>query len=370
MRSLPYMIAIALVVQLCACGPRAPLDFETGDVQAIVAAAGDQLHPYISGDWLVWFDLRDDPNGFCFMSSYSPDGEYDDSCDGRVRSMNLATGRSYILSDVIGYEVRPVVSEGLAAWLCQSESGPGMCVTPIDRSHITFWPGVGFSSNYYYDGDKRPWVDGGRVAWVEYEYYPNTTVIRLKQADLASGRVESAGRLGDYPSDLAFFGGLVAWTRTIRQDGNYRYQLVLMDSQTGASTLVVDGQDPAYGLGGHGGLLAFKQGSPDYDGQGGSAGGVHAFYRRPDGQVRRADSSAARVSEEGPLSVGDDLLVWLDHRQGDYRVVARDLSGGGEAIVSPPEAQIGAYMPPAVGAQGIVWSDMREGDFDLYMFRF
>ncbi|HUU00532.1 MAG TPA: hypothetical protein VM425_03730 [Myxococcota bacterium] len=369
MRILPSVIALAAAMQLFACGESAPLDFEAGDVQTIVAAAGDQLHPYISGDWLVWFDLRDDPNGFCFMPSYSPDGEYDDSCDGRVRSMNLATGESHILSDVIGYEVRPVVTAGLAAWRCQSDSGPGMCVTPVDRRQVTFFSGLGYS-NYYYDGDKRPWVNGGYVAWAEYEYYPTTTVYRIKRADLRSGQVEDVMRLDDYPTEFVYFGSLMAWTGYFWDEGAYRYRLELSDSNTGASTLVVDGQDPAYGLGGHGGLLAFKQGSPDYDGQGGSAGGVHVFYRRPDGHVRRADSDAARVSEEGPLSVGDDLLVWLDHREGDYRVVARDLKGGGEAIVSPPEAQIGAYMPPAVGAQGIVWPDMRDGDFDLYMFRF
>jgi hypothetical protein len=367
MRILPSIIALAAAMQLCACGESAPLDLESGKAHAIVTAGGDQLHPYISGDWLVWFDLRDDPDGFCFLPSYSPDGQYDDSCDGRVRSMNLVTGESHVLSDVIGYEVRPVASEGFAAWRCQSDLGPGMCVTPIDRKQVSFYSGVGYS-NYYYSGDQRPWVNEGHVAWAVYEYYPAMTIYKIKRADLGSGLVEDLMRLDDYPTEFAYFGQLMAWTGYRWDNGVYRYRLELSDPHTGASTLVVDGQDPAYGLGGYGGLLAFKQGSPDYDG--GDDGGVHVFYRRADGQVRRADSSAARVSEEGPLSVGDDLLVWLDHRDGDYQVVARDLRGGGETIVSPPEALIGAYMPPAVGSQGIVWPDMRDGDFDLYIYRF
>jgi hypothetical protein len=234
---------------------------------------------------------------------------------------------------------------------------------------VTFLPEVGWS-RYWYEQGTRPWVANKTAIWVEYEYYPNATVYRLKKADLETGTIEDVQRMDQYPPEMSFFSNRVAWCENRWEQDGYHGKVHLMDIQTGARTLVVDRDKPAYGLGGHGELLAFKSGEPNYTQETDPDLGVHIHYRVSGGEVFRADSDEARVSQETPISVGDDLLVWLDHREGAYRVAAFDLRSGQEAILSPPEAVIGAYMPPAVGSDFIVWPDARNGDFDLVLFRF
>jgi hypothetical protein len=70
------------------------------------------------------------------------------------------------------------------------------------------------------------------------------------------------------------------------------------------------------------------------------------------------------------VAVAEDLLVWLDHREGDYRVAAKDLISQEERFLSGPKAVIGANMAPAADHNAVAWADRRGGDWDLYLFRF
>jgi len=360
------LVLLATVGLVCSCGGELPLGVESGQIGPLVEDRGDQLHPSLDGTWLVWFDLSGDDNGRCFIPSYSNDGEYDQTCDGVIKSMDLISGKVRIISGFLGAETRPVVSNGLVAWRCNKDSARGLCVTPADRRRVTFLEGV--SWDYYYSTDARPWIDGNQAVWVVYDYYPRQYVYRLKRADLKSGEIQDVQRLDFYPSEMAFFDGKLAWTENQWQDGAYHYKLLLMDVDTGARTVVADGEQASYGLAGQGRVLAFKQGQPVYTEEPDAGEGVHVYYRDPDGRVFRADGDDARVSSEAPVSLDEDLLVWIDHREGDYSVAAYDMRSGDEALVSPRDAVVSAYMPPAVGSGYIVWPDCRDGDFDLYAY--
>jgi hypothetical protein len=76
------------------------------------------------------------------------------------------------------------------------------------------------------------------------------------------------------------------------------------------------------------------------------------------------------VSEGLPVVVGEGFLVWLDYREGYYRVTALDLLGRREGFLSPESALISAYNSPAAGDNSVVWTDYRNGDSDLFLFRF
>ena len=363
------LIAALSMSLMSACGGQLPRDFETGQVQAVVEGFGDKLHPHLDGNWLVWFDLETDPNGACHVPSYGGSEEYDNTCEGVIKSKNLFSGEVHTLSDLLYEETLPVVSGTQVAWRCRTDAGYGLCVSKVNRKDRTFLSGVGWT-NYWYERGKRPGVADGSAVWAQYEYYHYRSVYRLKQANLSNGQIDDIVRLDQYPSEVTFFDGLAAWNES-RWENGYQYLLQMIDINSGARTIVVEDEQPVYGLGGWGDLLAWKRGTPDYGGEEDDPeAGVHVYVRQTGGLVERIDSPEAKVSAETPIAVGDNLVVWLDHREGLYRVAAYDLNGGGEALVSPAEAMISAYFTPAVSADFIVWPDRINGDFDLYLFKF
>ncbi len=353
------LLIVALAPGLGCCSGGDPRDFEQGHARPVVERRGDQIHPDLDGRWLVWFDLEDDPNGACNSVGYDSDQEYDYTCEGVVKSMDLLTGRVRTLSEVLLQETRPVMSDGLAVWRCWQQSAPGLCVTRADRQEVTFHPQG--NSYYYYDQTSKPAVDRGVAAWIDYNYQGQTPVNLLRRLELRTGQ-EVSHIADNYPSELIVCGHRLTWVSALWEDEAYRYQLESIDTLTGNHQVLFDSDQAIVGLGGSGDLLAFKQDQGE--------AGVRVFYLDPDGQPRRADSDEARVSSMTPITVDEDLLVWLDHREGDYRVVAYDLRGGQEGFVSSDQAVVGAHLVPVADQNQVVWADRRNGDWDLYLRSF
>ena len=139
LRLLVHSLCVAM---LASCGFGNSPGFESGSVRPLVQRPGDQLHPALNGDRLVWFDLEEDPNGACFVPPTGQDR--DSTCDGVIRTVDRQTGEVRTLSDVIGQEVRPVVTQDLVAWRCDQQGEPGLCVTPADRREVVYYRGVGW----------------------------------------------------------------------------------------------------------------------------------------------------------------------------------------------------------------------------------
>jgi len=353
MRRLLLTVVLPLGLGCCTTGD--PRDIGPGRARPVVEHRGDQIHPDLEGRWLVWFDLENDPNGACH-SSLGDTQEYDYTCEGVVKSLDLITGREITLSEVLSEETQPVVSEGLVVWRCWQQGICGLCTSPVDRQENTFHSYA--NSYYYYDWTSRPAVDRGVTAWIEYSYQEGSQVYKLRSLELLTGH-QADHPIDPYPSEVIVLGHRLAWVSTVWDQEVYHYRLESLDTLTGHHQILLDSEHAIQGLGGQGDLLAFKQDQGE--------DGVRVFYLDTDGQPVRADSDEARVSALTPISVDQDLLVWLDHREGDYQVAAYDLRGGQGGLISSDRSLIGARITPAVDSGQVVWADRRNGDWDLYL---
>ncbi|MBN2494308.1 MAG: hypothetical protein JXR96_06955 [Deltaproteobacteria bacterium] len=343
------------------CGSDATNRYGIENTDLLISTPGDQIHPAVGGGRLVWFDLEPDPDGSCFVRS---GGEYDDSCEGVLRSVSLLGGKPRTISDLLFEEVWPAVSDGLVAWRCVQEQ-VGLCVVDLGGGEMTFHAAMGAGYTWYYDRQSSPVVDGVSIFWGDYDYESYRYVIR--QGNLRTGEMGIAvADLPSYPGEIAAYDGRLAWIESAYDETGYHSRVVEMDLASGARSWVADVDQPCYGLGAGGGMLAWKQGEPDYTGEG--EDDVHVFFQDTEGQVQRADSEAARVSAETPISVGDGLLVWLDYRDGSYRVAAYEIASGQELLLSSETAVLGAYMPPAVSSHWVIWPDRQNGDWDLVLW--
>jgi len=363
-------ISILCLTLVCSCGQPDPTELgsEQANVRAIVSNRGDQVHPQLDGHWLVWFDLEPDPNGACFVTDNDPQGESDQSCEGLIRSQNLLTGERYTLSEILFAETRPAIAGNTVAWYCNQGGTHGLCVTPVNSRQVRFYP----SKDYWYGSTTRPKLATRMLLWVEYQsgtpsddYWEGYT---LQGLDLDSAQTQTVARLERYPNEWVAFGQQLVWSHSRWEENEYRFELFQFDRAHGELSKLVADKVTIYGLGGANDLLAWKQGQPDYGADNDDSGGVQVQYLDSQGEIQRANSEQARVSTETPVAVGDKLLAWLDYREGDYRIAAFDLRSGKEALVSPPEAIINAYMSPTCSGDRIVWADRRQGDYDLYLF--
>jgi hypothetical protein len=360
-----FLVAVFAMPFGASCGFGGGVDLETGRARPLVARPGDQLHPSLQGGLLAWFDLEGDPNGACFI----PQGgqNHDATCDGVVRVMEWVSGEIRTLSDVIGHEVRPVVTQGLVAWRCREQGEPGLCVTPADRGEVVYHRGVGWS-RHNNDDATRPVVYDGKAYWAEYRTHQNQPYYRFMQADLRTGQHKILLYLDALPDEVAAFKNGVAWKNGFTDEQGYRCIIRILDLQSDIWRVVMDTDEYCHGLGAFGDVLAWKQSVIEYGYI--DTDSARVFHATIDGRVYRASSEEARVSTDLPVVVGDGFLVWLDYREGDYRVTALDLVGRREAFLSSEGAMISTYISPAAGSRSVIWTDYRNGDSDLFLFRF
>jgi hypothetical protein len=353
------------VVFVASCGFGSSPGFESGSTQPLVQRPGDQLHPALDGDRLAWFDLEEDPNGACFMPQSGQD--YDRTCDGVIKTLDRRTGEVLTLSEVLGQETRPVVSGDLVAWRCQRQNEPGLCVTGAEQPEVVYHRGVGWSRNNY-NAASRPVVHQGVVYWAEYRTHQNKPTYRLMKADLNTGEQSVLLYLDMMPDEVAAFDSRVVWKNSFFDGQDYRCIIRALHLETLEWNVVTDNDEYCYGLGAFGEVLAWKQAKIEYGYV--DPESIRVFHLDANGMVYRASSHDARVSEDLPVVVGEGFLVWLDYREGFYRVAALDLLGRREGFLSPESALISAYISPAAGDRSVVWTDYRNGDSDLFLFRF
>jgi len=371
LRILVHSLCVAVLAAVFAvpfgasCGFGNSSGFESGSARPLVQRPGDQLHPALHGDRLAWFDLEEDPNGACFVPPTGQDR--DSTCDGVVRTVDRQTGEVLTLSEAIGQEVRPVVTEGLVAWRCHQQGEPGLCVTPADYRDVVYHRGVGWS-RYNYDASSRPVVHEGMAYWAEYRTHENKPSYRLMRADLRTGEQTILLYLDALPDEVAAFDSRVVWKNSIWDGQEYRCIIRALHFDTGLWKVVTDNDEYCYGLGAFGDVLAWKQAEIEYGYV--DPDSIRVFHLDADGNVYRASSHEARVSADLPVVVGEGFLVWLDYREGMYRVAALDLLGRREDFLSPQNAMISAYNSPAAGNRRVIWTDYRNGDADLFQFCF
>jgi len=350
---------------VAACGFGDSPGFESGTAQPLVQRPGDQLHPALDGDRLAWFDLEEDPNGACFVPPSGQD--YDRTCDGVVKTLDRKTGEVVTLSGALGQETRPAVTQDLVAWRCYEQGEPGLCVTPADRPEVVYHRGVGWSRQNY-DASSRPVVHQGQAYWAEYRTHQNRPSYRLMKADLCTGEQTILLYLDSMPDEVAAFDSRVVWKNSFFDGQEYRCIIRALHLETNQWNVVADNHEYCYGLGAFGEVLAWKQAQFEYGYV--DPDSIRVFHLDAHGNVYRASSHQARVAADLPVVVGDGFLVWLDYREGVYRIAALDLLGRREAFLSPESAMISAYISPAAGDHSVVWPDYRNGNSDLFLFRF
>jgi hypothetical protein len=362
LRVLVHSLCVAV---LASCGFGNTAGFEAGSVRPLVQRPGDQLHPAVAGDRIAWFDLEDDPNGACFVPPSGQD--YDRTCDGVIKTLDRETGEVRTLSETLGQEVRPAVTRDLVAWRCHRQNEPGLCVSSADQPEVVYHRGVGWSRNNY-DASSRPVVHEGIAYWAEYRTHQNKPSYRLMQADLRTGEQTILLYLDSMPDEVAAFDSRVVWKNSFFDGQDYRCIIRALHLETHEWNVVTDNNEYCYGLGAFGEVLAWKQAKFEYGYV--DPESIRVFHLDANGMVYRASSHEARVSEDLPVVVGEGFLVWLDYRDGLYRVAALDLVARREEFLSPESAMISAYISPAAGDRSVVWTDYRNGNSDLFLFRF
>jgi hypothetical protein len=352
------LLLFACASLLWACGSEGETRFGLGDTNAVVSSPGDQLHPYLDGQTLVWFDLGPDPDGVCYGQN-SGDG----LCQGEVRSLELNTRVMQTLTGIMEGDVVPATSDGLVVWRSWESGDRGLSIVAQGSSRI-FRPGLGCSANGSYENSTPPVVDQGEVFWVDYDYELGNYLIM--GGDLRSGDTWTVLSMVEYPMELQAFGGYLAWVVGRRDNDGYQYQLEMMGRDSGARTGVVETEEPIFGLGGYGHWLSWKQG---WVGTDSDLSELHVYLRREDGRVERIDSDEAWVSAETNVAVGSDSLVWIDYRRGGYAVAAWRDGDEAETLISSEQALIGAGAQPVASAKRVIWSDRQQGDWDLVLHR-
>ena len=160
----------------------------------------------------------------------------------------------------------------------------------------------------------------------------------------------------------------MVWKNSFWDGEEYRCIIRALHLETGLWNVVADTDEYCYGLGAFGEVLAWKQGEIDNGYV--DPDSIRVFHLDANGMVYRASSHEARVSADLPVVVGEGFLVWLDYREGMYRVAALDLLGRREGFLSPQNAMISAYISPAAGDRSVIWTDYRNGNSDLFLFQF
>jgi hypothetical protein len=340
-----------------------------GHVQSIVATVGDQIHPAIGHGYLAWFDLEADPNGACHVPDHYYNEEYDSSCEGVIKVMNLVTREITTMSDTLYEETVPSISDGLVSWFCRIDNLYGLCVSPLYLKNVTFFPKLGYN-DYGNNSVTPPAAYSGKVVWYEYHYSegPPTYYYRIVLADLRTGKKELMIHVEESPYKVVLAGKRLAWATAHWTDIGYSYQLVTHDIETGIQQTVVENQQGVFGLSAFGNLLAWKQSETGETQEDESI--VNIYFQDYDGAIVKASSDEALVSANKPVAVAEDLLAWVDYRAGNYQVVVYDMLSGVEGIVSPENSLISANMYLAVSSEMVVWPDFQNGSFDLRMFHF
>ncbi len=341
-------LTLACAALAAGCAGEAPWSVEAGQARPLVAGGGDQLHPAVQGDWVVWLDIA----------------ECEGTCPGRVRSLDLRTGEARTLSNELALESAPAVAGDLAAWRCEDAGGRGLCLSPLDRAAQRFLPEIGWD-DYRNELGVPLAVSGRTLVWPRYRHTGGATPYQLMKADLDSGVRQALLALPSFPAAWSLAGRRAAWVTTAWTEDGYRSRLETLDLDTLEQRLVLETDQVLFGLAADGELLAWKQGTRQAWEDGEDA--VHVFYLDGGGQIRQADGPEARVSEESAVVAGGGALYWLDYREGVYRLAGYDLARGQEELVTPEEAVLGAYRPPAAWGPRLVWPDRRGGDWDLYL---
>jgi hypothetical protein len=362
------MLSCAILAS--ACGGGDSFDLGLPGESRVVWSSGDQIHPALRGGELIWFDLSDDPNGACYAPATGED--YDDSCSGVIKWRDLSREDQRTLSGSLEGDTIPVFIEGLAAWYCRGFDGvAGLCVSDNRGAGGDFYPGVGWQNYYYYSPAQRPVLASGRAFWAEYEYDYVDYLYRYKirSLDLQLRSVKDLVVLDQsYPTEMVATAERLVWVSQFWSDAGARYRLESIELVSDQRVLLLESVEPLFGLAALGDRLAFKRGTPNYGDDQGE--GVHIYLRDPEGTLERADSLQALVSADTPVVIGEDLLVWLDYRDGDYQLAAKDLRSGQDRLLTGAPARINADFQPAVDGRRIVWADHRGGDWDLLLKEF
>jgi hypothetical protein len=227
--------------------------------------------------------------------------------------------------------------------------------------------GVSWSRNGYED-DSKPVVYDGKAFWAEYRTHQNQPYYRLMQADLKTGEHKILLYLDTLPDEVAAFENGVAWKNGFWDEQGYRCIIRMLDLQNNTWRVLVDTDEYCYGLGAFKDVLAWKQGPIEYGNI--NTDDLRVYHATLGSTAYRASSEEARVAADLPVVVGDGFLIWLDYREGNYRITALDLAGRRESFLSSDTALISTYISPAAGSRSVIWTDYQNGDSDLFLFRF
>jgi len=240
------------------------------------------------------------------------------------------------LSALSGDEHDPAVSDGLVAWINWGDNGVYYEDLVAESGGVVYDSGV----------SRRPDIDDGRVVWEEYSV-DSFGDVWMKDLDTGSiTQVACREALGEKSPSID--GDLIAWCEGDDVDGYYVAGIDLSAN----TTFSID-MDPVYDP------------APDVSGDAVvfAAGGEVLMYDVPSSTLTTVSPGTA---ERQSPAISGDVIVWLDHRNGNWDVYGYDIADGMEFPVC-----VGGWNKeaPAISGDVVVWQDGRNGgNWDIYAY--
>lgn len=357
-----FLLAVAGALLGCGSGPdvgpeRGGLQVDPGAKNPAYGGVGDQSAPGLRAGVLAFVDYGEDQNGGCYTSAEDLD------CAGYLTVVSL--DRNEVLARIPVGQARPVVGDGFVAW---TEVTRGLYdergAVKMLRIEPHAVPVTLTAQGELADASVPPAVDGTEIAWLT----PWGGDRGVRVHDLATGETRTidvySPRAGE---GVSIANGFVAFTDYDRTIWRWRIALVRIDS--GEREWISPEEDlpqsDVWQVTLSGGLLAFKQGAR------------YACYD-PDGcemHVVVVDRNAGRtrlkidtLSRYGPLVLADDLVMWLDTRDGPYAIYGAHIAADAEQVRVTPQGAVLPWIAPMAYHDGrLAWSDRRSGDFDVWV---
>jgi len=279
----------------------------------------DQIHPRISGDFVVWQDYRD-------IGAHTGD---DYNAD--IWAKNLAGGDEIKVTDN-HTSSRPAISGDIVVYADKREGDPNIRGYDV-RTDDSFW--ITRKADSVQD---RPAIDGNIVVWQDNR----NGNFNIRARDLTSDNEFWVSQGDSSRTNPRISGKVVVW----EDDRDGCCDVFAKNIDSGNVTRVTDSND-AHEPDVSGSWVVYRKGDGDRN-------TIMAFNLDSGERVRL---NGSRDNTRQQPSIDGRLAVWADRRNGDdFNVFVYDFQTNTESLVVR-EGQ--DQLEPAVSGSRVVWTDQR-----------
>ncbi|MBI3449342.1 MAG: S8 family serine peptidase [Acidobacteria bacterium] len=298
---------------------------EVADFSSMVSAvstlaASDQLFPSLSGNRIVWEDLR--------------------TGDADIYMQDLGTGLQTRLTTDPSDQALPVISGDVVVW--QDHRNGTWDIYAYDLA-------AGLETRITSDGSDHtaPSTDGRRVVWTDWRHGDP----EIYMFDLATGEERRITYDPAEQDGAGVSGNRIVWVD--RRNGNY--DIYLYDLSTGTERQITTDPRNQYAAMIQGDRIVWedqRSGNPD----------IFLYDLVTSTEIRLTSDPAEQHS---PVIAGD-YVAYEDAASGNSNISLFDLKAWRETAVTTGTSR---HYRPVISPAGVAWQDDQSGSWDVYLQR-